>query len=381
MSKRRGNGEGTIMKRSDGRWQAQVSLPSGKRKTVYGKSRQEVASKLADALQDLKKGILPANDRQTVEQYLTSWLGMVKHQVDASSSLAYRFHMQRVIKAFGKVPLSKLTPDLLERFYAKKLDEGLAPTTVNTMHGVLHHALEDAVRLDIIPRNVTKRVKPPRFEPKPKNALTEEQAQVLLQAAKGERLEALYFFALSTGMREGELFALEWRDVDFARGEVHVRQGLQNTGHGYILDLPKTKRSRRTIAVNTAVLEVLREHRVRMDAERQVMGELWESAHDFVFPNHFGRHKQPSVFLQKEFSRVRSRAGLPTTFKFHDLRHTFASLMLTRGVHVKVVSEMLGHADIGITLRIYGHVLPNMQRDAADMMSKILGGFDSSSPR
>lgn len=381
MAGKRGNNEGTIRKRSDGRWEARMSLPDGKQKSVYGKTRQEVQRKLAQLLRDKEQGVLPSHDRQTVEQYLTFWLDLVKHEIDASSYKAYRYHVKRLIKTLGKVVLSSLTAQQIQAFYALKLEGGLAPTTTCTMHAVLRHALKDAVRLGILVRNVTDAVKPPKFEPKPKNVLTAQQARTLIEAAKGDWYEALYPVVLSTGMREGELFAMEWQDIDFTQGLLYVRQGLQQTEQGYILHDPKSKTSRRTIALSGLAIVALQEHKRRQDEYKAMLGSEWDSTYDFVFPNHFGRFRNPSSFLAKDFVRVMKKAGLPLApapggIYFHDLRHTAATLLLAKGVHVKVVSEMLGHADISITLRLYAHVLPNMHRDAADKMNEILQESD-----
>jgi integrase len=255
------------------------------------------------------------------------------------------------------------------------LSKGLAPTTTNRTHAIVKEAFKDAVRLGIISRNVLDLVKPPRYEPAPKQVLSEEQARQLLEAAKGERLQALYVLVLATGMREGELFALQWEDVDFEAHILSVNHGLQRTIAGYRMHNPKTRSSKRTIALAPHVVQALRAHRERQIEERRILGNAWDTTYDLVFPNAFGQPKKPANFIRKQFPRLLAKAGLPD-IHFHDLRHTAATLLLKRGVHVKVVSEMLGHASISITLGIYAHVLPNMQRDAADMASKMFGGQD-----
>src|SRR5579875_2283062 len=300
MSKRRGNKEGTYTQRADGRWQARLWLPWGKRKSFYGGTLREVQQKLKQAQRDIDSGLPVASERQTVEQYLISWLAMVRHEIDASSAKAYRYHMKRVIKALGTLKLAKLTAQQVQSFYAQKLAEGLAPTTVNTMHGVLHHALKDAVRLGIIARNVLEAVKPPRFEPKAKRTLSEDEVRRLLDAAKGDWFEALYVLVLATGMREGELFALQWEDIDFEKGLIYVRHGLQQTDSGYIVHLPKSRSSQRTITLPAVAVQALIDHQVYQSQVRGLLGSEWDSTYDFVFPNRFGRKKNPSSFLRRD---------------------------------------------------------------------------------
>ncbi|MBA3823177.1 MAG: tyrosine-type recombinase/integrase [Ktedonobacterales bacterium] len=375
MAKRRGNNTGTVTQREDGRWMARITLPSGKRKSIYGKTRKDTQKKLREVLNDLDQGLLPADGRQTVEQYLTSWLETVKHEIEPSSHLRYTYHMQRVKKEFGTLPLSKLNSQRIQQFYSRLLEEGLAQTTVNTMHRVFKHALTDAVRLRLIPRNQAELVKPPRYEPAPKQVLSEAQVLKLLDAVKGDSLEALYPLVLSTGMREGELFALQWEDIDFDKGILHVRHNMQDIGPGYRMAKPKSRSSRRTITLAPLALQALREHRQRQKIERESLGDVWDKTYDFIFPNQFGRHKIPTWFISDEFPRLLKKAGLPI-IHFHDLRHTAATLLLSNGVHLKVASEMLGYSDVSITLRIYGHVLPNMQQNAADVANRLIGGQD-----
>ena len=201
----------------------------------------------------------------------------------------------------------------------------------------------------------------------------EEEARTLLAVAQGDRWEALYVLALHTGMRQGELLALRWRDVDLARGTLQVRATLQRTKEdGYTLTAPKTKHSQRRIKLGTAAVEALSAHRARQAEERLALGAIWDGTHDLVFPNTLGKPMDGIHLLRREFLPLLERAGLPR-IRFHDLRHTAATLLLGRGVNPKIVSEMLGHASISITLDIYSHVLPDMQDQAAAAMDAALG--------
>lgn len=368
---KRGNNEGSIVKRSDGRWMARLTLPDGTRKTFYAKTRQEVARLLAAAIRDRDSGLPIVGDRQTVEQFLDSWLEASKHSVRPRTwkrSKEYvRLHLAPTL---GKVALSKLTPQRVQALYAQKMAEGLSTTTVHHLHTVLHRALESALRLGLVQRNVSDLVDPPRVRHHEMATLSPEHARKLLDAAKGERLEALYILALSTGMRQGELLALKWRDVDLFGAALHVRATLQHTPDGYTFAEPKTARSRRRIALPLVAVEALRQHGRRQLEESQKLGEAWSDL-DLVFPNTIGRPLDGINLLKYWFHPLLERAELPR-IRFHDLRHTAATLLLRRGVNPKIVSEMLGHSSVSITLDIYSHVTPDMQQQAADAMDDAL---------
>lgn len=206
MTKRRGNREGTITRRADGRWEARITLEDGKRKCFYGKTRQEVAARLLQAQHDVDKGLPVLDERQTLEQYLATWTEAVKAQIRGSSWRRYRDYVHiHLIPGLGRISLAKLTPQQVQLLYARKLGEGLSPSTVHHMHGVLHRALDDALRMGLVQRNVTDMVRAPRRRGREMVALTEEQGRQLLQAVEGDRFEVLYVLALTTGMREGEL--------------------------------------------------------------------------------------------------------------------------------------------------------------------------------
>lgn len=240
------------------------------------------------------------------------------------------------------------------------------------LHGVLHRALKDAERMGLVQRNVTQQVRAPRRNSVEVESMTEDQANVFLVAAQGDRWEALYVLALTTGMREGELLGLRWNDVNLDGKYLQVRVAVQEAGQGYVLAEPKTAHSRRRISLTPLAVEALRAHRVRQNAERLKLGAAWETSLNLVFPNARGGVMIPHNLTKRDFKHILKRAGLPD-FHFHCLRHTAATLLLSKGVHPKVVSEMLGHADISITLRVYAHVTPTLQQVAADAMERMFG--------
>lgn len=382
---KRGNNEGSITRRADGRWQARVSLDAGNRKYFYGKTRQEVAAQLTAALRDRDQGLPPiADERQTLVQYLDNWLATMRSTVRPRTWQRYEQYIRlHTMPLLGKVPLTKLTAQQVQGLYANRLEAGCSPTSVKHLHTVLHKALEDALRLGLVQRNVVDLVRAPRMRRVEMRVLSLEQVRALLLVARGDRFEALYTLAVTTGMRRGELLALKWRDVDLGQGSggasgthasgqpaLQVRATLQKTKGGFVYAEPKSARSRRRIALTAAAAEALRTHRARQAEERLLIGPEWEE-HDLVFCTHQGRPLSGSNVLNQNFHPLLKRAGLPR-MRFHDLRHTAATLLLLRGVHPKVVSELLGHSSVSLTLDVYSHVLPDMQREATTALDQML---------
>jgi integrase len=373
---RRGNHEGNIRRRADGRWEARITLAGGRVKSFYGKTRQEVVQRLTRAQHERQQGLLIALDeRQTVAQYLASWLATIEPTVKPRTWQRYeqavRVHVE---PALGTQRLVRLSAQHVQAFYVALLAEGLSPATVRHLHVILHHALDHAVRLTIIPRNVCGLVTPPRAGRQEMHILTPEQAQCLLEAARGHRLEALYVLGLTTGARLGELLGLRWHDVDLDAHDgpcLHISTTLYYSAGGvWHLGPPKTAQSSRRVDLAPLAVEALRRHRARQLEEGLHLGEAW-SDHGFVFTRGDGEPVHGTWLLDGDFRPLLARAGLPR-IRFHDLCHTAATLLLLANVPAKVVSELLGHSNVGITLGKYSHVLPTMQRDAAAAMERML---------
>ncbi len=380
MSKRvRGNGEGSVYQRKEDKmWVASITLEGGKRKVFYGKTKKEASEKLRTALFERQQGTLVTAPQQTVSQYLEHWLEyIIKPTIRPRSHERYeeivRLH---IVPILGKLKLQEITPQHVQTLQSKKLGEGLSRTTVAAIHGMLHKALEDAVRLGLVVRNVCDAVSPPRKQHKEIKPLTPDQARKLLEAAKGHPQEALFVLALATGMRRGELLGLKWQDIDFAQGVLHVRRVLsrtptkmgRETGDRYVEAETKTERSRRSIVVASFALEALKQHRVRQQEARRLAGDAWQD-HDYVFCTPLGTHLNPGHSVLVQLKILLEKAGLPD-IRFHDLRHSAATLLLSMGVHPKVVQEILGHSEISMTMDIYSHVLPTMQKDAMEKLNK-----------
>jgi integrase len=268
------------------------------------------------------------------------------------------------------VKLTALTPTHVRGLYREKLDSGLAPRTVLHIHRTLSKALKQATDDGLIPRNAAGPVKPPRPRTEEIRPLGREQVRALFEASRGDRLETLYVVAVTAGLRRGELQGLKWEDVDLDAGTLQVRRTLSEPKGGYIFETPKSGKGR-NIRLTQKAAAALREHRKRQLEERMEHGALWRD-HGLVFPSGIGAPLLGGN-LNRTFKATLQCAGLPRSTRFHDLRHTCATLLLRQGVHVKFVQELLGHADISLTLNVYSHVLPDMGDAAAGAMDAALG--------
>ena len=281
-------------------------------------------------------------------------------------SYAHLVHVH-IAPALGRVKLKALSPAHLQGFYRAKLDAGLSPRTVQYLHVVLHRALKQALRWGLVPRNVSEAVDPPRVRREEIRPLSPAQARTLLETARDDRLEALYVLAVHCGLRQGELLGLKWDDVDLERGTLQVRRTLS----GGTFTAPKTAKSRRTVRLKQSALEALRRHLERQLVEIDRAGPLWQE-NGLIFATERGTPLNRHNLGSRSFKPLLKRAGLPQSTRFHDLRHTCATLLLVQGIHPKVVQELLGHSNVGITLDTYSHVLPNMGDAAAEAMENAL---------
>jgi integrase len=372
---KRGNGEGSLRKRPDGRWEARLRLPGGQRKHLYGDTRAEAVKQLQAFQHKLEHGTPVEASKLTVAQYLRDWLeGCRPPALEYQTWRVYEIYIRvHLIPAFGSVKLTQLSPQQLQKFYTDKLASGKSSTYVRHIHACIHRALEDALRFGFIERNVADLVKAPPMRKRPMAVYTPEQVKILLQTAKGERLEALYVLALSTGMRLGEMLGLKWRDVDVENGVVQVQTTLKlAAGGGRVVGKPKTAGSQRKVMLTPTAITALKNHRVRQLEERLQTGTAWHDS-GLVFVNTIGNALDPTNVYKYQYRPMIKRAGLPM-IRLHDLRHTAATLLLLSGIHPKVVSELLGHSSINITLNLYSHVLPDMQASATGAMERLIGG-------
>ncbi len=372
---RRGNGEGTITRRKDGRWEARYyvqTVNGAKRKVLYGKIRAEARDKLAKALSDRIDGIVYDDENMTLGEYLDVWLkgsvfGSVRQSTYDRDTNLVNNHIKPVL---GGLKLKKLNSGQVQSFYRDRLDAGFSSSTVHKIHDILRRGLAQAVKWHLVPRNVAEAAKPPRPASKEMQALSADEARKLLDVVGDARLEALYVLAIHTGMRQGELLALRWQDVDLENAVASVRRTLTRSGGKVLFGEPKTKKSRRSIRLTPQAVEALRVHLKRQLRDIEILGDRYQDQ-GLVFTTDTGAPINPSNLRQRSFAPLLKRAGLPH-MRFHDLRHTCATLLLSRGVHPKFVQELLGHATIAITLDTYSHVMPSMGDATAKAMEDAL---------
>jgi len=348
--------------------------PDGpKRKYVYGRKYKDVEKKLAEAMGDAAKGIYFDDENQTVAQYMERWLedsarGDLGHRAYHNYKLQITRHIS---PAFGRLKLSKLTAAPIQSLYAAKLRDGLKPSSVRYIHAVLHRALEQAVRFNLIPFNPAARVDPPKIRQEEITPLDAEQARRFLHAARGDRFEALYVLSLTTGLRMGEALGLRWSDIDLDAGTLRVNRQVQRMrgGGGLVFSEPKNA-SRRTLELPQRALEALRSHRKEQAEEKLRAADYGDSG--LVFATGKGTPIDAQNIVNRYFKPLLKRAELPD-IRWHDLRHTYATLLLARGTHPTYVQKSLGHASVQLTLDRYSHWMPSMGRNTAEGIDEALG--------
>lgn len=370
---RRANGEGTVYQRNDGRWVASITLDNGKRKSIYCKTQQEAIKAARKINQEKDQGLLLPTEDQTLTSLLTSWLEETVRR-NVRERTYQRYHelvVLHILPTLGAIKVQKLMPQHLQRLYNQKLEEGYAPQTVKHIHRVLHKALNDALKWSLVTRNVADAVSAPRVRRKELCVLNGEQAQQFLTAAKDDPLEALYVLALTTGARQGELLGLQWTDFDLALGRMQIQRTMTRlVGKGFTVSEPKTSKSRRAVHLTPLAVQALKRHRLRQNEARLAAGEAWNQQ-GWVFCNNVGRPLEVGNMIRRSFRPLLQKAGLPI-IRFHDLRHSAASLLLSLDVHPKIVQELLGHSQISLTLDTYSHVLPSLQAEAVNRLGALL---------
>ena len=372
-ARRRGHHEGSIGQRSDGRWQGRISLPDGRRKYVYAPTKKEVVEKMDAAKRQLADGLGSLDERQTLEQYLARWLvDSAKPSLQPKTWASYESIVRiRVNPRIGHVKLGRVTPQHLQTLYADLLGTGLTLRSVQFTHAVLHRALKQALRWGLVARNPADAVTAPRPRRKEFHALTQGEVDTLLGAVEGTERYLLYVLAVTTGLRQGELLALKWADIDMEGGKLAVQRRLERRSirDGHVFADAKKGRSRRSVALARLAIEALRSSRAHQAEARLRAGPAWED-YDLVLTNDLGEPLAPRSVTRRLHADLEF-AGLPRV-RFHDLRHTAATLLLADGTHPKIVQELMGHATIAVTMDTYSHVLPHMQREAAGTFDRLL---------
>ena len=380
MAKRRANGEGSIRKRSDGRWEGRYTVgrdpETGKAiyKNVLGKTQAEVKDKLKKAIEETAGLDVIKAEKYTLGQWMDIWFeNYAKVKVRPSSHQTYRGYIDNHIKPhIGKIPLNKLSSLELQKFYkkllgngrvkrleSKKQPKGLSAKTVRNINQVISSALDLAKEQKLIATNPTDSCALPKVEHKEMQTIPAEDLAKFLQEARASGVYEMYYIELATGLRRGELLGLKWSDIDFTNRVIRIQRQVARI-NGEIVEAPlKTKNSYRNISISDDTAEVLKAQREKVSSE-------------YVFPSPNGGPISPDS-VNHMLQRVLERAGLPKV-RFHDLRHTFATIALQNGVDIKTVSGMLGHYSAGFTLDTYAHVTTAAQKEAANTMGSVLSG-------
>ena len=376
-NKRAPNGNGHIRQRSDGTWEARIELPpdtgTGKRrrKSIYGKSQEEVAKKLRQTAVDVDNGVFAEPARLTLAEWLDIWLKEYNAHVKPRTLIEYTGTVNHTIKpALGAVKLQALTRPAVQAFIngLQRRDKPLSANTIENVHGTLHRALEQAVDVEYIRTNPATGIKLPRAEKPAVQALDDNSIALFLDAIKGHPMERLFVVDLFTDLRQGELLGLTWDCVDFERGTIRIRQQMQLINGAYKLVALKNDKPR-MVTPAAFVLNVLQEQRRVQAAWRLQAGKLWCGG-DYVFTNELGEHmKRQTVYMQ--YKRVMASIGLPS-MRFHDMRHSYATAALRSGDDIKTVQENLGHHTPAFTLEVYGHVTEQMRKESAQRMDAFI---------
>lgn len=330
---------------------------------------------------------LYGSPRERLGPYLTDWLKRQRSRLAPSTYERYEQFIAHVRSdSIGAIPLARLAPRALESYYARRLDTGLSPTTTNHHHRLLHKALRDAVRQDLILQNpAASAVAPKRTRTRPE-IWTEAQTLLFLSEAKASsQYYPLFLFIVGTGVRVGEALGLRWRDLNLSESVAYITQTLQRIrGGGYVMKEPKSTHSCRAISLPSEVVEELRRLRARQEADwlrpglctdqTQCARPACERWHDLglVFCQPNGKPLHDNNLRHRDVRRICGKLGLPRRRALHNLRHAHGSYLIQRGVSVKVVQERLGHSSPAFTLTVYTHVLAGMQEQATRAISEML---------
>jgi len=369
-NKIRGRNEGSIYQRKNGRWRAQVTL-DGRRVSHDTKTRSESHQWLKNTLREVDEGMTLASTKLSFRDFSIQWLISKRSNLKKNTWSQYNHLINSyVLPRIGDIKIRELRSAQIQNLYDGLLAQGVGTWTVLKIHNIVHSVLSHATRTNMIQQNPASHTIIPS-EPTPEmKILNESQVSQMLVAANGNRLEALYNLAVTTGMQQSEILGLKWTDLDWVNQTLRVeRQLVKPNGTQIQFSPPKTRFGKRTITLGDQSIEVLRRHYDLQHEERMAQGERWVE-NGLIFTTKVGTPIHARNLI-RYFKKILQLAGLPV-IRFHDLRHTAASIMLNHGIPVIVVSRRLGHARPSITLDIYGHVIPNMDESAAQKIDELV---------
>lgn len=373
--------KGTMTERAPRTWRLRVYIgddpltgrPRQATRTFKG-TKKHASTALAEFVAECANGLAPTVGAPTVSAYLDQWIIHIGSTRSPTTVRGYREKVKRIDAKVGRIRLSKLTARTLDRTYREWLDEGLSPTTVHHLHGVLSAALNQAVKWGIVSQAVTKRTSPPPLRVTPKKIPTPAVIQGLISSAEGKGqpiLAAAIALAATTGLRRGELVGLRWNDLDTSAATLHVRRSVKHAdGPGWVIGPPKTHQER-TIALDAFTLAVLAEHRARIEsAAEQALVVVDPDAYILTFDPTGVEPMRPDS-LGQAFARL-CRSQDVSDVSLHTLRHFSASVLVASGRDVRTVAGRLGHANATTTLRVYAHMVEGRDRDAANFLGELM---------
>lgn len=358
---RRSKGEGSIFwSRSEGCWIAEITLPDGNKKRKRSKDKFVVSDWLFEQRKAIREYRQPVDDRITFNQFADRFLEDVARYTMKEKTLeSYESYLRLHIRPeLGNLKLSSITPQHVQRIYSKKLNSGLSKKTVHHIHTYLHRVLNQAVKWELIYRNPCDSVTPPRVDKRPPSVWTVNEAKAFLGAVTGHRWEGIYLIALTTGARRGEILGMEWQNINWNKGTITIVKTVNEIRGRATVGDPKTKLSRRTIVLPSVVVDLLRSNR---------------KSSGWIFPSEKGTPITPRNLL-RHFYSVLNTLDIPH-IRFHDLRHTAATILLQKDVHPKLVQELLGHSSITLTLDTYSHIIPGVDDQTAREMDAVFKGI------
>jgi|ERR1700682_6023810 integrase len=364
---KRTRGYGAVYHRPDGRWEGQIRIPGGARRSFYARTRREVIRRLTEARWALGQGLPVSAGTTSLATFFDRWLAVTRPRLQPTTMRAYAIGVRRLTPFLGRIPLRALTPGMIESTYASLLRTGLSDRTVEQAHAVLHRVLDQAMHWGVTSRNPAELVTPPRPRRREMTALSRSQLRHFLEVTSGTRWHTLWTLLGTTGLRLGEALALSWRDVDLETGKLVIQRSLRRQpGGGLVFVPPKTERSRRTVYLCEVTQRAL-----IAQGQRHQRHSGDGVGYDLVFTSLRGGPVEPSE-INHALTRDLHRAGLPH-IRVHDLRHTTASILLEAGTHPKIVQDLLGHSTIRLTLDTYSHLTPPLHQASARTMDAVLG--------
>lgn len=372
MAQIRAHNEGSIYQRPNGKWRAQVSI-DGRRLSFTAETKKEGLAWIHETKNQIESGLTFQAAGTTLEEFLGEWLTTVSSSSSKGTYFTYTWTVRkRILPYIGNVNLMDLRPDRIQRFYNFLQKEGLSHHAVAVTHKTLRVAMNHAVKLRLIGRNPCSGTTPPKPQQTEMNFYDDRQVRSLLKTARDieDKLYPLYYLAIHTGMRQAELIGLKWEDIDWSMSTIQVRRQVRHfKGASYAFLEPKSKSGTRTIMLGKQALEILGHHKEEQEPLINAADENWTDL-DLVFPSGAGTPLTASN-IRRAFRKLLAASGLPK-IRFHDLRHTAASLMLNHGIPVLIVSKRLGHSKPSITLDVYGHLIPSRQEEAAQLMDNLM---------